>query len=266
MTDDKRKILFFDIDGTLITNDSKRILPESTKEAIRLARENGHLVYINSGRVMCNIEDFIKDAGFDGFVCGCGTYITYGDNVLFHNTLSQKLCRETAYKCREYNMYAIYEHTDATCYDSEQEERGQKEILDYFRNMKRNMVDNILSEAFLFDKFVVWYDERSNLYAFKEYAKDYYQCIQREGSFLEMVPNGFSKATGIKYLLDFFNIKPENAYVFGDSNNDIQMFEYVKNSIAMKECSDDIRKIASYVTDSVINDGIYKAMKHFEII
>ena len=36
-----RKILFFDIDGTLITDDGKRYFPDSAKEAIQKARENG---------------------------------------------------------------------------------------------------------------------------------------------------------------------------------------------------------------------------------
>lgn len=68
-------MLFFDIDGTLITTDGKRTFPESAKRALREARERGHLVYINTGRVMENVDDFIREVGFDGYVCGCGTYI-----------------------------------------------------------------------------------------------------------------------------------------------------------------------------------------------
>ena len=41
-----RKILFFDIDGTLITDDGKRYFPDSAKEAIQKARENGHLAFM----------------------------------------------------------------------------------------------------------------------------------------------------------------------------------------------------------------------------
>jgi predicted mannosyl-3-phosphoglycerate phosphatase (HAD superfamily) len=43
-----KKLLFFDIDGTLWDNRSR--IPESTVRAIRRARENGHLAFINSGR------------------------------------------------------------------------------------------------------------------------------------------------------------------------------------------------------------------------
>ena len=45
-----RKLIFFDIDGTIIPEDTG-VIPESTKEAIKKAKENGHLVFINTGRI-----------------------------------------------------------------------------------------------------------------------------------------------------------------------------------------------------------------------
>ena len=42
-----KKILFFDIDETLISHKTFSI-PESTKEAIKKAKEKGHLVIINT--------------------------------------------------------------------------------------------------------------------------------------------------------------------------------------------------------------------------
>ena len=70
----RRKILFFDIDGTLWTMDGH--IPESTREAIRKVRENGHLVFINSGRTRGYIRDpKLFSLGLDGIVSGCGTMI-----------------------------------------------------------------------------------------------------------------------------------------------------------------------------------------------
>lgn len=262
----ERKILFFDIDGTLITNDGRRIFPENTKEALRLARENGHLLFINTGRVKCNVDDFILEAGFDGLVCGCGTYIIYRDEVLFHNSLERKLCHETAERCRQYGLSAIFEYADHTGFDKELDMKGRNEILEYFKGMGRKLIDDIASEEFVFDKFTAWYDERSNLAAFQNYVSQYFDYIEREGNFCEIVPKGFSKATGIQFLLDYFQIPLHNAYVFGDSNNDLQMMQYVEHSIAMGGCTDEIRRIASYVTDDVTEGGIYNAMKHFALI
>ena len=42
------KIVFIDVDGTLVDYDN--LLPSSAVEAIRKARVNGHKVYISTGR------------------------------------------------------------------------------------------------------------------------------------------------------------------------------------------------------------------------
>lgn len=80
--------LFFDVDGTLIDEQTK-IVPESTLRALKQARENGHLVFINTGRTSCNTLDSMKHIPVDGYVCGCGTEIIYQGNVLMHSTLTQ---------------------------------------------------------------------------------------------------------------------------------------------------------------------------------
>jgi len=44
-----RKALFFDIDGTLLSEVNRNV-PESARKAVAGARAAGHLVFINSGR------------------------------------------------------------------------------------------------------------------------------------------------------------------------------------------------------------------------
>ena len=262
------KLLFFDIDGTLITDDGRRHFPESAKEAIKLARKNGHKTFINTGRVMVNVEDFICEPGFDGYVCGCGTHIRVQGEDILHQTLPKDKCREIALKCREYNMMAIFEYISHTGYDRLVEGNAHREILDYFIAMNRKLVDDIESEEFVFDKFAAWYQEGNpHLNEFKEYIQNQgFTYIQREGNFCEMVPNGFSKATGIEFLMKYYNVPIENILVFGDSNNDLEMLKYVPNSIAMGKCTPEVEAVASYKTDTVEGDGIYKAMKHFGVI
>ncbi len=262
------KLLFFDIDGTLITDDGRRHFPESAKEAIKNARKNGHKTFINTGRVRVNVEDFITDPGFDGLVCGCGTHIEIDGNTVFHKSLEPSKCREIALKCREYNMMAIFEYISHTGYDNKLVGDAHREILDYFIAMGRKLVEDIESPEFVFDKFAAWYEgDNPRLDQFKEYIeKEGFQYIQREGNFCELVPVGFSKAQGIEYLMKYYNVPIENILVFGDSNNDLEMLKYVPNSIAMGKCTQEVEAVASYKTDTVENDGIYKAMKHFGVI
>lgn len=266
--DEDRKILFFDIDGTLVTEDDKRWFPDSAKRAIKEAKERGHLVFINTGRVFCNVTEEIRAAGFHGYVCGCGTYIRYGDEVLLHHKLNRDLCLFVLDMCRRYHMFAFYEYADSVAVDEASMSHGPlKNIVEIFRNTGITVDTEINRERFIFDKFCAWYEaDNPYLPAFKkELAKDFF-FIDRGGNFCEIVPKGFSKATGIKFLLDYFNIPIENAYAFGDGDNDEPMLSYVPNSIIMNKGPAYLKKIVKYVTDDAENDGIYHAMKKLEII
>ena len=78
-----KKIAFFDIDGTL-TSEIDGSIPVSAIEAIRAARANGNLMFINTGRCFQNVEERFRSIGFDGLVCGCGTNIYCEDREILH--------------------------------------------------------------------------------------------------------------------------------------------------------------------------------------
>lgn len=263
-----RKILFFDIDGTLITEDGKRYFPESAKEALSLARSRGHLVFINTGRVYCNITDEIKKAGFDGYVCGCGTSIIYDGKELFHNEIGRDTCRDIALACRRYGMYGMYEHRDKVYVDGENMDNALlQEMTRYFRANGIYVGEDVDSDDFEFDKFCCWYEgENPELPEFIEYVSREFDYIDREGNFCEIVPKGYSKATGIRYLLDYFGIPLENAYAFGDGNNDAPMLLYCPNSIIMKKGPEELKRKVMMVTDDADEDGIYKAMSRLGLL
>lgn len=263
-----RKILFFDIDGTLITDDGRRFLPDSARYALETARKKGHLVFINTGRVFCNVTEAIRSIGFDGYVCGCGTHIVYNDKVLFHNALTSRLCGDVAAKCHEYGMYAFYEQADKVFLDnSVLSYEPLAKLVAFFKDSGCEIVTDIYNEKFVFDKFCAWYDEgNAHLEEFKAFLSKDFEYIQREGTFCEVVPKGYSKATGIQFLLDYFHIPLENAYAFGDGANDEPMLSYVPNSIIMRKGPDYLKKMVKLVTDDVEDNGIYNAMKKMEII
>ena len=74
------------------------------------------------------------------------------------------------------------------------------------------------------------------------------------------------KGTSLTYVADHLNISTDDCYAFGDSNNDISMFKAAGHGIAMGNACDELKEIAEYVTDSVNDDGIYHAFKHYHLI
>ena len=53
---------------------------------------------------------------------------------------------------------------------------------------------------------------------------------------------------------------------FGDGENDIQMLKFAGVGIAMGNADDEVKAAADYVTDSVDENGIEKALRHFHLI
>ena len=66
-------------------------MSESTKEAIRIARANGHICMINTGRTKRLVgENLTGQVEFDGLLLGCGTEIEYHGKQLMHKTFSME--------------------------------------------------------------------------------------------------------------------------------------------------------------------------------
>lgn len=83
------KLIFFDIDGTIL-DEHTHTVPLSAINAIKKAQQNGHQCFINTGRPRSTIDKIITDLPFDGFICGCGTYIEHHHQELFHTELSEE--------------------------------------------------------------------------------------------------------------------------------------------------------------------------------
>ena len=121
-------------------------------------------------------------------------------------------------------------------------------------------------DTYTFDKFLIEVFPDSDFETFRNFSKDKYLLFQHRENIYEVTRKDTSKATGIQFFLDYFNLPLENSYAFGDSNNDLPMLKYAGNSIAMGNASQPIKEICSYITSSVEDDGNYKAMEHLELI
>ena len=258
-----RKILFFDIDGTLMEDSSSHFVPESTVTALRLARQAGHLLYVNTGRPVINVDADVRVLGFDGYICGCGTYIELDGRELFYHTNPPALCREMVKLIRETDCAPLFERRDAFYFDPQTRELPFiTKIRDTFRMQEKNVWRSTEDADFSFDKFVIAYDDKSDLAGFKAGIAGKFQYINRGEGFGEIVPEGFSKKTGMDFVLAHHHMDRAQAYAIGDSLNDLPMFEGAGTSICMGN-GDLLKPYADYVTADLWHDGVYQAMEHF---
>lgn len=262
------KIAFFDIDGTL-TSEKDGSIPASTIQAIRKARENGHLMFINTGRCFQNVEMRFREIGFDGYVCGCGTNIYCDGKDVFYHPQSHETIMKILETARKINVDILFESRKEVCFDLSRPLRHSKALYHYeeFKRHGYDMPEDLENPNFFSDKFVIWYETSEQLTAFRNVSDKWFDCIDRGGTFREFVPHGFSKATGIQFVLDYYGISAEQAYAFGDSNNDLTMLSFLQNSIAMGNAQPtSLKDLVSYVTTNASQDGIKNALEHFDFI
>lgn len=263
----ERKLLFFDIDGTLIP-DINRPIPDSTIEAIKTAQSHGHYTFINTGRPNSILPKELLDLGFDGYLCGCGTHITLKNELIINKLLEPKRCMEICLHARAKSIPIVMEGNDY-CYIDKL--GGSHPFLNESNNTLMAEFPGTIKDVSLFDeiqfgKFCVITESQEQLTEFLEPFSDYFEPIDRGNNFYEIVPIGFSKASAIDTVLHHLNQPLSDCYAFGDSTNDLSMLNHVPHSIAMGNSSESVLKAASYVTTPVWRDGIYVAMKHFGLI
>jgi Cof subfamily protein (haloacid dehalogenase superfamily) len=263
----KPKIIFFDIDGTIL-DEKTYMVPNSTKHAIKKAQENGHLLFINTGRPILEIDNCIKELDFNGYVCGCGTHVIFKDEELFHRELGIELSKEVVSKLKKYNIDAILEGKNGVYYDHDININSKEVLRIKARHIKEGFYtgQTFNDSDINFDKLVIWTNENSDFETFHNAFKDTFEFIHRSENFYELVPMGFSKASGIQYIIEHLDIPYENTYAIGDSTNDLSMLEYVKNSIAMGNSHHALFDLVSFVTKDLNEDGIEYALKHYNII
>ena len=263
----EQKLLFFDIDGTLITEETGEI-PESTKKAVRMAKEEGHLLFVNTGRTRTSLPQKVTSLDFHGYVCGCGTNSFLGDQELLLAKLSNKLCTQVAETVRKYRVPVFYEASDAIYFDHQipDDDGWIKNAQKIFQLQGRDIEEVIQGSEKVYDKLLIVLKPTRQNQELKEYLSRYFLCIDRGGNMYEVIQKDYSKATGIRFLCDYLGKNIEDCYVFGDSENDRSMLEAVPNSIAMGNSEKAIKECCSYVAKDIKEDGIYEAMRHFGLI
>ena len=258
------KAVFFDIDGTLW--DFYNQIPESTVEAIRGLRKNGHYAFICSGRARAYIQHpDLFGIGFDGVVAGCGTHVELDGKRIYEKLIDRELAVHTVETVRSYGFRPILEGPEYLYMDDADfgdELYGQK--------LKRELGERLVSISDHYGSWVInklsCATDRADREGCFAALEEYYTYLIHNSAVVEMVPKGHTKATGIGKMCEALGIDRADTFAVGDSVNDLAMLEFAGVGIAMGNGSAEAKEAADYVTTDLNEDGIYNAMVHFGLI
>lgn len=259
-------VIFFDIDGTIV-DDGSQIIPESTAQAIATLRRHGHLSVVNTGRPYGHIDPRVRALDFGAWVCGCGMQVILDGRFLHRDYPSHDVCRHAVEQARKYGMLQLCESETEVFYDTSLPEHTAPAREAARMRQKGFCVRDIRETEYApFVKFITNDGDRCDRDGFIRSVATDWDVIYRDGDLLEFVKKGNSKARGMEILLSALGVRKEDTFAIGDSTNDLPMFRAAGTTICMGGGMEELRLAADHVTDTVLNDGIAKALKHFELI
>ncbi|MBK5720805.1 Cof-type HAD-IIB family hydrolase [Dysgonomonas sp. Marseille-P4677] len=254
--------VFFDIDGTLVSFNTHSI-PQSTKDAVKLLRQNGVKVFIATGRPYSDINN-LEDLIFDGYITANGAYCITADGEVIHKNLiaHDNLLRLIEFqKIHPFPCVLMTEKGNFINYINQSVENIQR-LVNLPNPPIRQLEDMIEDGVFQIDAFI---DEDLEKLVI-EIALTGCEGARWHPSFVDINVANNNKGTGISKFIDYYGLKRENTIAFGDGGNDIAMLRYAGLGIAMGNADDNVKCNADYVTDSVDENGILNALKYFKYL
>lgn len=254
------KIVFFDIDGT-ITHHENGYISDNTKKAIRTLKNKGIKLVAATGRPLSMCQE-IRDLGIDTFITANGGYVKHNDVVIHKVPMDRKIVQE------------IVEY-------SNKEKHGLSFYTENFKmnGVKENEISVALKETLSLNDYPEIDDLIYNqdvflmcLFATDETVEKYrltfpHLTFRRWHPYvLNVLQDDVSKSLAILKVLEYYGVDKSEAIAFGDGDNDIDMLELVGLGIAMGNGSDNLKKVANFVTKKSSEDGILFALKRYGII
>ncbi|MCR4591783.1 MAG: Cof-type HAD-IIB family hydrolase [Bacteroidaceae bacterium] len=256
--------LFFDIDGTLVSFKTHQI-PDSTIQALTLAKKAGHKVFIATGRpplIITNlgaIEHLI-----DGYVTINGALCYVGDQVISSKEIANRTARLVMQDAHEKNYGLIMVgEKDVAVLDpqGEVDKIFRREICVENLNQARPFEEVLQQRIFQLTPF---FDE--------DYEKEILSLLtdctagRWHPAFTDITAKGADKGEGLLAMTQYLGLDSQHTMAFGDGGNDSSMIRTAGIGVAMGNALECLKKEADYVTTSVDEDGIWNALRHYGLI
>lgn len=246
------RIAFFDLDGTLAIASALHPLPLAVK-ALEQLREHGVSCILSSGRSPANLSAFPLGL-FDGMVYLNGQYCLMDGRPIRELRFSKESL-DALYALAQTTQRALSFQGPDTLFACRRSEQLPKVYGEYGKRLFERGPEDIYTSDIYQASIGCNPDEEEIIAA----SVPGCEIVRWDPRFVDLIPAGGGKGGGVAAVLDHLGLEREEAVAFGDSQNDISMFAACGTSVAMGNGFSAVKAAATYVTDAVDDDGVYRA-------
>lgn len=245
------KIIFFDIDGTLIAMD-KDTISDKVLEALRRLQKNGIKLCLATGRGPMLVPHF-EGVEFDAFLTYNGSYCYDHSGTLYSDCIPKEEVETIIRNATNMGKPLALATKDRMAANGKDQDlidyyafgNAEVDVAEDFEDIKKEKVYQILMGARKEEYPQVLKDVKAaEITAWWDRAVD-------------IIPINAGKGIGIEKMLKYYGIDKSQSMAFGDGNNDIEMLRSVGTGVAMANASDDLKAVADEICKDVAEDGIY---------
>ena len=267
----KYRLIAFDIDDTLL-NRKKEISP-ATRAALMQAQANGALLLAASGRLPYGVRPYVEllEIAANG-----GYYMSFNGGAVM-NSRGELISADYLDSRYIRPVYDILKTADVTVMVHRGDTIFADNRVNAYTHVESDVIGLELNTVDDLPSFIDW-DIHKFLIAGEpdELKKLEQRLISIFGNevdiylsapwFLEIMPKGVNKGSGLLAVCRDAGISPDEAIAFGDSYNDIFMLQAAGTGVAMGNAEEAVKAAAHMVTADCDHDGIAQALKELQII
>lgn len=257
------KILFLDIDGTILKPD--HTYEDSTKEAIAQLKRQGIEVFISTGRPLHEVKELAAELQVDSYIGYNGAYAVYQNETIIDEPMDHKSIEQFLKTAKENNHEMVLYTNGKNHFTSLHNELVQH-FIDTFQLKQNVLYTNEVSDQILGATVMNLSQTQEKMYEIETNLRLSQVNIKGVGHSYDIIRTNVNKGEAVKHILQHLNLKKEQAIAFGDGMNDKEMLQAVGEGFAMQNGDPDLFQYAKHTTTSVTDSGISNGLKKLGLV
>lgn len=257
------KILFLDIDGTILKPD--HTVPDSTKDAIFQVKQRGIQVFLATGRPLHEVKDLAEELGIHSYIGYNGAYAVHEGHTIIDKPMDGKIIRRFI-DIAKTNSHEMVLYTSEKNYFTSLGRPIIEKFIQTFQLKQNERFHPSVENRILGVTLIDLNGQKPGLYDID--ADLHFSPVNVIGveQSLDVIRKSINKGIAVKKMLQHLDIPNNAAIAFGDGMNDKEMLEEVGKGFAMGNSHPDLFACAKHRTSDVSDSGIFNGLQQLGLV